>query len=239
MALRPISVRGGLGILHKPPIASPESGRMLASAPLQGHPGNFCEEGLACCGVRRFALLRFDAGLPGCRRRAGRRRARRRGASAGQCRRRCTLPRLPALHARDRGKRRGQDLARPGAGRFGRAGRRGARRRGAASRRGRRGGALPRRSALHPARSLSTVVVSASPDQALADSGVPVDEARVAEEQLLGAADEEARFLAYQPFTREIASSVVVSTSLDTGAGRSPACRLPPCWRRCALSRQL
>ena len=44
MALRPISVRGGLGILHKPPIASPESGRMLASAPHQGHPGNFCEE---------------------------------------------------------------------------------------------------------------------------------------------------------------------------------------------------
>ena len=61
----------------------------------------------------------------------------------------------------------------------------------------------------------STVVVLTSPDQALADSGVPVDEARVAEEQLLGAADEEARFLAYQPFTREIASSVVVSTSLE------------------------
>ena len=61
----------------------------------------------------------------------------------------------------------------------------------------------------------STVVVSTSPDQALAGSGVPVDEARVAEEQLLGAADEEARFLAYQPFTREIASSVVVSTSLE------------------------
>ena len=49
----------------------------------------------------------------------------------------------------------------------------------------------------------------------LAAEGVPVDEARVAEEQLLGAADEEARFLAYQPFTREIASSVVVSTSLE------------------------
>ena len=49
----------------------------------------------------------------------------------------------------------------------------------------------------------------------LAAEGAPVDEARVAEEQLLGAADEEARFLAYQPFTREIASSVVVSTSLE------------------------
>ena len=44
---------------------------------------------------------------------------------------------------------------------------------------------------------------------------MPADEARVAEEQLLGSADEEARFLAYQPFTREIASSVVVSTSLE------------------------
>jgi murein DD-endopeptidase MepM/ murein hydrolase activator NlpD len=45
--------------------------------------------------------------------------------------------------------------------------------------------------------------------------GVPVDEARVAEELLLGSADEEARFLAYLPFTREIASSVVVSTSFE------------------------
>ena len=49
----------------------------------------------------------------------------------------------------------------------------------------------------------------------LAAEGAPVDEARVAEEQLLGAADEDAAFLAYQPFTREIASSVVVSTSLE------------------------
>ncbi|MPZ31537.1 MAG: peptidoglycan DD-metalloendopeptidase family protein [Rhodospirillales bacterium] len=48
-----------------------------------------------------------------------------------------------------------------------------------------------------------------------AAEGTPADEARVAEEQLLGSADEEARFLAYQPFTREIAASVVVSTSLD------------------------
>ena len=48
-----------------------------------------------------------------------------------------------------------------------------------------------------------------------ATEGTPVDEARVAEEQLLGSADEDARFLAYQPFTREIAANVVVSTSLD------------------------
>jgi murein DD-endopeptidase MepM/ murein hydrolase activator NlpD len=53
----------------------------------------------------------------------------------------------------------------------------------------------------------------------LAAEGVPVDETRVAEEQLLGSDDEEARFLAYQPFTREIASSVVVKTSLDQALG--------------------
>jgi murein DD-endopeptidase MepM/ murein hydrolase activator NlpD len=49
----------------------------------------------------------------------------------------------------------------------------------------------------------------------LAAEGASADEARIAEEQLLGSADEEARFAAYQPFTREIASSVVVSTSLE------------------------
>ena len=37
----------------------------------------------------------------------------------------------------------------------------------------------------------------------------------MAEEQLLGAADEEARFLAHQPFTREIAASVAIKTSFD------------------------
>lgn len=42
-----------------------------------------------------------------------------------------------------------------------------------------------------------------------------VAEARVAEESVLGPADEEARYLATQPFTREIAVSVVVATSLN------------------------
>src|SRR5437867_4068280 len=42
-----------------------------------------------------------------------------------------------------------------------------------------------------------------------------LEEARIAEEGLLGAADEDARYLANQPFTREIAVSFVVSTSLD------------------------
>src|SRR4029077_18925166 len=49
----------------------------------------------------------------------------------------------------------------------------------------------------------------------LAAEDAPAGEARVAEEQLLGAADEEARFLSLQPFTRELAASVVIKTSLD------------------------
>ena len=49
----------------------------------------------------------------------------------------------------------------------------------------------------------------------LAAEGAPAEEARVAEEQLLGAADEEARFLSHQPFTREIAASVAIKTSFD------------------------
>jgi murein DD-endopeptidase MepM/ murein hydrolase activator NlpD len=52
-----------------------------------------------------------------------------------------------------------------------------------------------------------------SPCQANED--VPAGEARVAEEKLLGAVDEEARFESLQPFTREIASNIVVSTSLE------------------------
>lgn len=49
----------------------------------------------------------------------------------------------------------------------------------------------------------------------LAAEDAPAGEARVAEEQLLGAADEETRFLSLQPFTREIAASAVIKTSLD------------------------
>jgi murein DD-endopeptidase MepM/ murein hydrolase activator NlpD len=46
-------------------------------------------------------------------------------------------------------------------------------------------------------------------------------EARMAEEQVLGLADEEARFLAYLPFTRETAKSVVVSSTLDEALAQS------------------
>jgi murein DD-endopeptidase MepM/ murein hydrolase activator NlpD len=44
---------------------------------------------------------------------------------------------------------------------------------------------------------------------------IAADEARAAEERLLGSADEAAQFAAYQPFTREIAATGVVSGSLD------------------------
>ena len=48
-----------------------------------------------------------------------------------------------------------------------------------------------------------------------ADGGLPVADGRVAEERLLGSADEEAQYLACQPFTREIAASGMVAHSLD------------------------
>jgi murein DD-endopeptidase MepM/ murein hydrolase activator NlpD len=70
-----------------------------------------------------------------------------------------------------------------------------------------------KRASLAAAFAASLTLSPMSPSQA--SDGVPVDEARVAEEQLLGTADDEARFLAYQPFTREIAATVVVATSLD------------------------
>ncbi len=49
----------------------------------------------------------------------------------------------------------------------------------------------------------------------LAADGAPADEARVAEEQLLGATDEEVRFLSLQPFTLEIAVGAVIKPLLD------------------------
>ena len=48
-----------------------------------------------------------------------------------------------------------------------------------------------------------------------ADGGLPVADGRVVEERLLGSADEEAQYLACQPFTREIAASGMVAHSLD------------------------
>jgi murein DD-endopeptidase MepM/ murein hydrolase activator NlpD len=48
-----------------------------------------------------------------------------------------------------------------------------------------------------------------------ADGGLPMADGRIAEERLLGSADEEAQYLACQPFTREIAASGMVAQSLD------------------------
>ena len=72
---------------------------------------------------------------------------------------------------------------------------------------------MKKKASLAAAFAASFSLSSVSP--CLAAEGVPTDEARVAEERLLGAADEEARFAAYQPFTREIAASVAIKTSLD------------------------
>jgi murein DD-endopeptidase MepM/ murein hydrolase activator NlpD len=48
-----------------------------------------------------------------------------------------------------------------------------------------------------------------------ARDGAGFESARVAEERLLGSADEDAQYLACQPFTREIAAAGVVAQSLD------------------------
>jgi murein DD-endopeptidase MepM/ murein hydrolase activator NlpD len=55
--------------------------------------------------------------------------------------------------------------------------------------------------------------------------GAPLRDARVAEECLLGSGNGEARFAAYQPFTREIAAAGIVSGSLaaSTAAAAVPA----------------
>jgi murein DD-endopeptidase MepM/ murein hydrolase activator NlpD len=60
-------------------------------------------------------------------------------------------------------------------------------------------------------------------------AAIAADEARLAEERLLGSADEAERFAAYQPFTREIPAGGVVSRSLDAAlaeAGVSAATML-------------
>ena len=62
--------------------------------------------------------------------------------------------------------------------------------------------------------SLGSVSVSVAAEDAPLDEG-RIAEARIAEESILGPADDEARYLASQPFTREIAVSVVVATSLN------------------------
>jgi murein DD-endopeptidase MepM/ murein hydrolase activator NlpD len=80
------------------------------------------------------------------------------------------------------------------------------------------------------AASLSVPLGSASVSVA-ADNVLP-EEARVAEEQVLGAADEDARYFAYQPFTREIALTVVVAETLARTLAEAgvPAANLLEAW---------
>ena len=68
------------------------------------------------------------------------------------------------------------------------------------------------------AASLSFGFVSVS---SAADGGLPSADGRVAEERLLGSADEDAQYLACQPFTREIAADGVVSQSLDAALAKA------------------
>ena len=63
------------------------------------------------------------------------------------------------------------------------------------------------------AASLSFGFVSVS---GAADGGLPSADGRFAEERLLGSADEDAQYLACQPFTREIAADGVVSQARST-----------------------
>jgi murein DD-endopeptidase MepM/ murein hydrolase activator NlpD len=68
------------------------------------------------------------------------------------------------------------------------------------------------------AASLSFGFVSVS---GAADGGLSSADGRVAEERLLGSADEDAQYLACQPFTREIAADGVVSQSLDAALAKA------------------
>ena len=64
---------------------------------------------------------------------------------------------------------------------------------------------------------------------AMAAEDAPLEEARFAEQRLLGSADEEARYLAYQPFTREISARVVVASHRGDPKGKQdPSASLEP-----------
>ncbi len=65
------------------------------------------------------------------------------------------------------------------------------------------------------AAALAASLLFGSMSAALAADDAPRQAARVAEERLLGSDDEDARFLACQPFTRAIAAAGVVTNSLD------------------------
>jgi hypothetical protein len=64
--------------------------------------------------------------------------------------------------------------------------------------------------ALAAALFFGSVVAAVAADDSIYDE-MPFETARTSEERLLGSDDEAARFLAYQPFTREIAAAGVVN----------------------------
>jgi murein DD-endopeptidase MepM/ murein hydrolase activator NlpD len=79
--------------------------------------------------------------------------------------------------------------------------------------------------------SLSAAVAADNDTASLAD-------ARIAEERLLGSADEDARFLACQPFTRQIAAGGIIGRSFDASLADAgvPAAAMLEAWQALATS---
>ena len=71
------------------------------------------------------------------------------------------------------------------------------------------------------AAALAASVLAVTLGTARASDAKDADAARVAEEQLPAAVDDEARFRVYQPFTREIARTVTVESTLAEAASRA------------------
>jgi murein DD-endopeptidase MepM/ murein hydrolase activator NlpD len=80
--------------------------------------------------------------------------------------------------------------------------------------------------------SLSAAVAAADNDNA------SLEDARVAEERLLGSADEDARYLACQPFTRQIAAGGIIGRSFDASLAEAgvPAAAMREARRALATS---
>src|SRR5215470_16395524 len=67
----------------------------------------------------------------------------------------------------------------------------------------------------HSAMPMMPVVEPRRQPDRVAPNGDPPNEAAISEQQLLGLGDEDDRFAAYQPFTREIGVGGVISSSFD------------------------
>src|ERR1700750_2477567 len=77
-----------------------------------------------------------------------------------------------------------------------------------------------KRASLAAAFAASLILMSPAASRAV-DDDKPGDEARRAEERLLGSDDEDERFADYQLFTRQIAASGVVGESFDAALARA------------------